>query len=194
VGDLPSMRAFCALNLDVASVRRLVDTQAAMRDHPRAPKARWVPATRMHVTLKFFGDVDVGLGPALGDAIGPLAEGERTIRVAYAGLSGFPDPGAARVVVALLDDGAGEVRRIAEGVEQAVGKLGFQREARELRPHVTLARLDRPSDVGPWLEAVRLPVAPVTLTELVLYRSDFGAAGHEYVALSRFGMTPPRGS
>jgi len=188
MSDAPTMRAFCACNPDVASVRRLVETQAALRAHPLAPKARWVSPTRMHVTLKFFGDVDVGLAPALSDAISPLARDERTIRVGYAGLTGFPDADRARVVVALLDDAPGEVRRIAEGVEAATGKLGFEREAREFLPHVTLARLERPSDVSAWLASVRLPAPPVTLTELVLYRSDLGSARHEYVALSRFGM------
>jgi 2'-5' RNA ligase len=186
--DAPTMRTFCACNPDVASVRRLVETQVALRAHPLAPKARWVPPTRMHVTLKFFGDVDVGLAPALSDAIGPLAGDERTIRVGYVGLSGFPDADRARIVVARLDDASGDVRRIAESVEAATGKLGLEREAREFVPHITLARLDRPCDVGGWLASVRLPVEPVTLTELVLYRSDHGSAGHEYVALSRFGM------
>jgi 2'-5' RNA ligase len=188
MSDAPTMRAFCACNLDVASVRRLVETQVALRAHPLGPKARWVPPTRMHVTLKFFGDVDVGLAPALSDAIGPLALDERTIRVGYAGLSGFPDAARARVVVALLDDAPGDVRRIAERVEVATGKLGLEREAREYVPHVTLARLDRPSDVGAWLASVPLPAPHLTLTELVLYRSDLASPGHEYVALSRFGM------
>jgi 2'-5' RNA ligase len=190
--EAPTMRAFCACNPDVASVRRLVEAQVALRAHPLAPKARWVPPTRMHVTLKFLGDVDVGLAPALSDAIGPLAPNEPTIRVGYAGLSGFPDSARARVVVALLDDAPGDVRRIAERVDVATAKLGLERESREFVPHVTLARLDRPSDVGAWLASVPLPAPPVILTELVLYRSDLGSAGHEYVALSRFGMGAAR--
>jgi 2'-5' RNA ligase len=191
--DASTMRAFCACNPDVASVRRLVETQVALRAHPLAVKVRWVPPTRMHVTLKFFGDVDVGLAPALSDAIGPLAGDLRTIRLGYARLSAFPNTDRARVVVALLDDAPGDVRRIADRVEVATEKLGLEREAREFVPHVTLARLDRPSDVGAWLASVHLPAPPVTLTELVLYRSDLASAGHEYVALSRYGIGTARG-
>jgi 2'-5' RNA ligase len=188
MGDAPMMRAFCALNLDVAGVRRLDEFAAALRAHPLAPKAMWVPPTRMHVTVKFLGDVDVGLAPALRDAIAPIAEAEAARSVGYGRLAGFPDDTRARVVVALLDDAAGDVARIAEAVEAATGRLGFEREGRELRPHVTLARLARPTDVGAWIHALTVPVAPALLTELVLYRSDLSAAGHEYTALARFGL------
>jgi RNA 2',3'-cyclic 3'-phosphodiesterase len=191
MSEAPTMRAFCALNLDVASVRRLHDTALALRAHALAPQARWVPPTKMHVTLKFFGEVDVGLGPALGDAIAPLA-GERVIKVQLTRLAGFPDDDRARVVVALVDDTEGEIRRISESVEEATNRLGLDREALELRPHLTLARLGRPGAIAAWLGSVRLPAEPATVTELVLYRSDFSSAGHEYVALARFGMGSAR--
>jgi 2'-5' RNA ligase len=182
------MRAFCALNLDVASVRRLEAVAVALRAHSLAAKARWVPPTRMHVTVKFFGDVDVGLAPALRDAIVPIAEAERAKSVGYGGLAGFPQDPRARVIVALLDDAAGYVARVAHAVEEATSKLGFEREARVFSPHVTLARLERPTEVAPWMGSVQLPADPALLTELVLYRSDFSASGHEYVALARFGL------
>jgi RNA 2',3'-cyclic 3'-phosphodiesterase len=186
------MRAFCALNLDVASVRRLHETALALRAHALAPEARWVPPTKMHVTLKFFGEVDLGLGPALADAIAPLASPEPVIRVRLSRLAGFPEDESARVVVALVDDTAGDVRRTAERVEEATNRLGLEREAREFRPHVTLARLRRPGSIDPWLGSVRLPAEPAIVTELVLYRSDFSSAGHEYVALARFAMGSAR--
>jgi 2'-5' RNA ligase len=186
--EAPTMRAFCALNLDVASTRRLHEAALALRAHGLAWEARWVPPTRMHVTLKFFGDVDLGLAPALSDAIAPLSDAESVIRVGYTRLAGFPSDDRAEVIVALVDDVAGDVRRLRERVEEATNQLGFEREDREFRPHVTLARLSRPCDVGAWLGTVPLPDEPATVTEIVLYRSDFRSAGHEYAALSRFGM------
>jgi 2'-5' RNA ligase len=186
---VPVMRAFCALNLDLASVRRLHGTALALQAEPEAPSGtRWVPPTRMHVTLKFFGDVDVGLGPALVDAIAPLADAESVLRAPFSRLEAFPRGERARVVVAMLDDAAGELRRLAEAVEEAASRLGFEREARPYQPHATLARLGRPTDVRRWLDAVRVPTEPATVTELVLYRSDFTPAGNEYVALGRFAV------
>jgi RNA 2',3'-cyclic 3'-phosphodiesterase len=188
---VPTMRAFCALNLDIASVRRLDEIARSLRALPVAPLARWVPPTRMHVTLKFLGDVDIGLASAIGEALVPIAESEPAPRVGYARLSGFPEAERARVVVALLDNAEGAVRRLAARVDEAVGKLGFETEDREYRPHVTLARLPGPTDVTAWLASGVLPADPVTLTELVFYRSDSAADGHEYVALSRFELKAP---
>jgi 2'-5' RNA ligase len=182
------MRAFSACNLDVASVRRLTEASDALRAHPLAPKARWVPPTKMHVTLKFYGDVDIGLAPALRDGLAPLAPGGRPIHVRFDALSAFPSIDEARVIIALLFDVEGELTRLAAKVEERAVHLGFEPEARPFRPHVTLARPASRLDAGPWLRAVNLPTEPALVTELVLYRSDFSMPRKEYSALARFGM------
>jgi 2'-5' RNA ligase len=144
----------------------------------------------MHVTLQFFGDVDVGLAPALVDVLAPVARGPRPGPTRFARLAGFPDDARARVLVALLDDGAGEILGLARRVEEASATLGVVPEGRVFRPHVTLARLARSADVGAWVHAaVPLPAAPATATELVIYRSDYTSEGHEYGALARFGFS-----
>jgi len=185
----PLMRAFCACNLDVPSVRRLAEVAGALAAHPLAPKARWVPPTKMHVTLRFFGDVDLGLAPALRDAIAPLADPPRLREVRFDGLSAFPSVEEARVVVALLRDD-GELARLASLVEESVTKLGFERESRAFRPHVTLARPSVATNVSTWLATAMLPIEPARLTEVVLYRSDYDAPQLEYPALARFGLAP----
>jgi 2'-5' RNA ligase len=184
------MRAFIACNLDVESVRRIEEVAAALRAHPLAPKARWVPPTKMHVTLKFFGDIDLGLAPAIRDALATLAStwSGSHLRAGVDALSAFPSPQHARVVVVLLSDPDGGLVRLADRVEDAMSPLGFERDARELRPHVTLARPASATNADAWLQAVTLPSEPAKVTELVLYRSDFGTPQNEYAALARFSM------
>jgi len=186
--DTPLMRAFVACNLDVESVRRITATRDALRAHAHAPKARWVPPTKMHVTLKFYGDIDVGLAPALRDALAPLAPGARPIRLGWDALSAFPSVEEARVVVALLSDAEGDLARLLAAIEESSRKLGFDAETRPFRPHVTLARPAAKLDARAWLSEAKLPVGPALVTELVLYRSDFNAPGQEYSALARFAM------
>lgn len=182
------MRAFCALNLDVASARGLYAFTEALRFSPGAPRARWVPPTRMHVTLQFFGDIDVGLAPALREVIAPIVVGERLGTLGFSGLAGFPVDSAARVMVAMLDDATGAILRLARRVEEATRELGIEREVRAFRPHVTLARLAQSADIEKFSSAASLPSALATATEIVIYRSDFTSAGHEYAALARFPL------
>jgi RNA 2',3'-cyclic 3'-phosphodiesterase len=182
------MRAFVACNLDVESVRRLEDVAKTLRGSSLAPKARWVPLTKMHVTLKFLGDIDLGLGPAIEDAIAPLAASSAPLRVGFESISAFPSADEARVVVVLLSDATGDLARLAEAVETRAYELGFEREARPFRPHVTLARPAVPKDVAGWLTGVRLPGELARVTELVLYRSDLGSPQNEYAALARLAL------
>jgi 2'-5' RNA ligase len=186
--DAPVMRAFCACNLDVASIRRLAEVADSLRGEPLAPRARWVPPTKMHVTLKFFGDIDLGLAPALRDVIAPLATRPHPIHVGFDSLSAFPSLQDAKVIVVLLRDETGELSHLARQVEDSVAKLGFEREARPFRPHVTLARPTAATNATAWLETAKLPPEAARVTELVLYRSDGGAPQQEYAALARFGV------
>src|SRR5690349_14836529 len=102
-------------------------------------RAKWVAREVMHVTLRFFGDVDdeqlgklVASVPALGRRAPCLL---RAMRV-----DAFPDARRARVLVLPLDDD-GFLTALHEQVEQLAAALGFERESRAYRPHLTLARL-----------------------------------------------------
>lgn len=186
---METMRAFLALNLEVASIRRVVELGHMLRKRARVPDASWIAATKLHVTLKFFGAIDVGLTSAITDAVRPLAESEVAPRVRYEKLTGFPDEENARVLVLAMDDRAGDLARLFVEIERRVDAIGFAREERPYRPHVTLARFKMPTDIRAFCEA---PVSPAKgealVTELVLYRSDLSSAGAEYVPLMRLGF------
>jgi 2'-5' RNA ligase len=192
-GSAPeTMRAFVACNLDVASVRALAAQSRRLREQARAPAARWVASTKLHLTLKFLGPTDVGVAPALVQELGALVAGlepKGPRRAAIGPLSAFPSPATARVLVALVDDRSGELARVASAVEDRVAGLGFARDPRAFLPHVTLARYGEPVDATSWLASDPFAVPPATFTEMVLYRSDQARSGAEYTALARWALT-----
>ena len=186
-----TMRVFLALNMDVANTRKVVDLGRALRTSVAAPRsARWVAPTKLHVTLKYFGAIDVGLASPLIDAMKPLAESEPEPRVRFGRITGFPSPEAARALVLAIDDRDGQLARLFVEIERRTGALGFPREDRPYRPHVTLARTPAPADVRA-LSLHAFSLGDARGTELVLYRSDLTVAGAEYTPLLRsaFGGT-----
>ncbi len=67
------LRTFLALDLDDALLRiadALIDELRA----ERLPRARWVASSTLHVTLRFLGDTDEALVPALGELVTTLGE------------------------------------------------------------------------------------------------------------------------
>ena len=190
------MRLFLALDLPADAKHRLSDGVWSRRDWWGADAAahlRRVPAENLHVTLKFLGEVpddraaDVRAAVAAGlPRVGPLE-----LRPAAAGF--FPPRGPARVFVVHL---TGDVERLAQayaGIEAALEPLGFPREGRAFKPHVTLGRA-RDRRGAP--RAVRVPVEqdpdlpgePFRVDAVTLFRSDLRPAGPVYTGVELFPL------
>lgn len=111
------------------------------------PLARAVPATNLHATVVFIGqatphELEV-LAPALFDAMrGPAV----TTRIT--GLVARPNAGRARLLAAQYDDSsdlaAAAARRVGAAVTASIGRETGQGA---FWPHITLARLRRPTRV-----------------------------------------------
>jgi len=106
---------------------------------------RWIRPENYHFTLKFLGDVDPGTLASLQEAAGLAAARARPFRLTMGDIGGFPDLDRPRVVFFGIEGGFGELRELAGLLEEECGKLGFERERRRFRAHLTLARLSRPA-------------------------------------------------
>lgn len=118
---------------------------------------RPVPVAGLHVTVAFLGSVKEARLPALLElrgAVPPLA-------LTFDRLEHWPK---ARVLAATTVHLPDDLRRLADGLWQRLDRLGFARETRPFRPHVTLVRDVRSVRAGlPWV-----PFAwPVDRLELV---------------------------
>jgi 2'-5' RNA ligase len=184
MGSFETARAFVALNVDVVGVRRLLDAVSALRKLPEAPELRWVAPPRMHVTLKFLGDIDVGVVPLLVERLSGVASGHAPPRLVFTRFGAFPTTDAARVVFAEPDDG-GATDGLATAVDMACAELGFPRETRPFHAHLTVARSSSPVAVTDWLARGEPWRVSSKASELVLYRSEVGKRDVEYEALGR---------
>jgi 2'-5' RNA ligase len=88
-------------------------------------------------------------------------------------------------VVAELADPGGRVTELARRISEASEKLGVSLEERAFRPHVTLARLRRPTDVRDWLAHATLEGVTLRFDELRLYESVLHPQGSRYSVLGR---------
>jgi 2'-5' RNA ligase len=182
-----TVRAFVALDLDPVSLRRVARVADRLRMGSGAPSATWTPPAKIHVTLKFMGELSVDSVTPLGKALGGLVAGKKAPRPGTFRLDAFPSAEEADVVVAELLDPFGDLRKLAAAVDKIAGKHGYPSETRPFRPHMTLARLKRAYDTRRWL---RPEVAGGTdecrAASMTLYRSDLGAEGSTYTALGRW--------
>lgn len=135
------MRLFIAINLPAQLRRSIVDATAPMRR--AAPKLSWVSEERLHLTLEFLGDQpEEGVAP-LEAALAREVARHAPITLALRGLGAFPNLRAPRIVwLGVTPDPKLEL--LHHDLACACAELGYEREARAFRPHITLGRARAP--------------------------------------------------
>ncbi len=120
---------------------------AGVRAGPLGSVPRWVRLENLHLTVRFLGDTppdlvpDVGL--AVSDAIG--RSGIAAFEVVLEGAGVFPGLRKPRALWLGIAHGAEELGSLAMALDPALEPLGWARDGRPYRPHLTVARLDSAS-------------------------------------------------
>jgi 2'-5' RNA ligase len=159
----------------------------AARDLPASRDFRLIGPVKLHLTLKFLGDVAEDELGRLTRALKPLREGQEPFEVSTSGFGAFPSEKRARILWAGIGEGSERLRAVAQRVEDLLEPAGFERERRPYMPHLTLgrargrgAKLDEASVSPPTL---RFMVSGVELVESVP-----GAKGVTYSVLESYSF------
>lgn len=162
-----------------------------VRAGPLGRVPRWVHVDHLHLTVRFLGDTPPDLVPdvALGvrDAVG--GSGVGAFEVALEGAGVFPGLRKPRALWLGMTRGAVELGSLAEALGQALEPLGWARDGRPYRPHLTVARLDSApiADGVAVAEALERAAASwrtsFVADRVVLYRSHLGGGGPRYEPL-----------
>ncbi len=128
------MRLFLAVDLPDQVRHELAVVQNALK--PLTDSARWVSPDSIHITLKFLGEVPEKLVDEIDTALAGLSWIPFTVTVHGVGF--FPGNRSPRVFWAGME--APTMQGLAEELDSRMERLGFDKEKRAFRPHITLAR------------------------------------------------------
>lgn len=187
------MRLFTAIELgeDVRSAVGVLSTELQKRVERDAPRARltWVPPDRMHLTLRFIGEVGDDLaGRIIGALREPLPMAPFVLQ--FGGLGAFPPKGPPRV----LWIGVGSGRDSASRAESTIGErllaLGIPHEERAYSPHLTLARVRESSGLRATAlyEGLAPKLGEHRVEAITLFQSKLSPKGPTYVALEKTAL------
>jgi len=185
-------RAFLALSLPEEARRAAGEVLRRLRENTGGSDVKWVDAANLHVTLRFFGDLDPAeltrareLTLAWAGAFDPLP-------TAWAELGAFPNPRRPQVIWLGLKDETGRIRAFAQEVEHRLVRAGFGRADKPFRAHVTLGRVRRERRIV-WertTDGLTTPAFDFSIQRLVLMKSTLMPAGPIYTPLE---TAPARG-
>lgn len=134
-----AVRTFLGLPLAEGIVAGLLKAQRELMD--AGGHVRWVSGGNLHLTVKFLGaveDRDLGEVCRLAEA---AAAQVQPFEFVVKALSSVPPAGQMRMVWCGIEEATGRLARLAELLEQAYVGMGFKRENRRFRPHLTLGRV-----------------------------------------------------
>jgi RNA 2',3'-cyclic 3'-phosphodiesterase len=180
------MRLFVAIQLTDEVREALRGFLAELRGI--APKAKWVRAENLHVTLKFLGETDEGKLSAVKTGLAAVRSTE-PVTPRFGGLGFFPNERWPRVFWVGMETSI-EMRLLAEAIDQEMHKLGFPLEKRAFTPHLTLVRFEPPG-MPPQLAAAAKQgearsFGSLTTREFHLIESKLKHGGAEYTTLQSF--------
>jgi len=180
------VRSFIAFEIDSDAQERIEDFLSEMRKRPGAENLKWVRSEIVHMTVRFFGDLDRKRLAKARQAVTRIDSAWDPPSLSIGRLGGFPSLDRPRVVWLGLEDPSGRLARLASEVDQAIRKVGFGRADKPFVAHLTLARARRgrriPNLTG-FTGSLTPPVGPIKIRSITLFRSDLLPEGPKYTPL-----------
>ena len=180
-------RLFIALPFDEAAVKSLEGTARFLESHKSSVKS--VSPEQYHITIKFIGGVETIRAEELIRQFTALTPNAGAVSCTIKGLGAFPSLSRPSVLWAGLETGGDDLLPLFRQVEDCCSALGFARESRGFRAHLTLARVKRGHTLPErareyFIKEKEREFCRTKLTKLVLYESTLTPAGPLYQALA----------
>lgn len=185
-----TLRLFAALELPPRVLAQLAALAETLQAGAPKDAVRWVRPEGVHLTLKFYGEVETKRLRELQAVLTEAATSADPLTFTLAGVGAFPNLMRPRVIWAGLAGDMAALKRLQAAVESASVRLGFAPEDKPFNPHLTLGRVNqplRPQEHGRLarvLEQAQTPPGePFTLDALSLMRSELRRGGALYTRL-----------
>jgi len=104
----------------------------------------WVPCERLHLTLKFIGDIPGQFQQEVEAALDTIAV--HAFLLPIEGLGSFPPTGKAHAVWAGVGGGHPRLFQLHKRIEDTLFGIGIEPDKRIYHPHITLARVNQAAD------------------------------------------------
>jgi RNA 2',3'-cyclic 3'-phosphodiesterase len=184
---MPGIRAFLALDLPEELREQLAGLQRKLSSN--LPPVHWVRPELMHVTLKFFGQIDASMPDRLFGVLKEIGPLHSPMTFTVQGLGVFPHPANPRVLWVGLTGSLEALHDLVDHIGILIDPLGFPPDSSPFRPHLTLARIKSGGRAvgagllrGRYLQTPE-PIGSFPVDRMVLYKSELLPSGPRYQAL-----------
>lgn len=187
------MRTFIAINLnqEIKKTLSLLIDELDMLDKGKK-KIRWVKQEGKHLTLKFLGEISQEKALEIKNVLEVISEKFKPFILKIKGTGRFPPGGKnARVLWVGIEEEK-TLFALQSQLEGEMEKLGFPREQRKFRPHLTLGRVKTFSSLRETLLLIdkyrERNFGEMEVEKITFIKSVLKPTGAEYSVISEFEL------
>lgn len=179
------IRTFLAIELPRALLSKIEEVQVGLRSSQA--DVRWVSLENLHLTLKFFGNIDESQIEPIVQSIDQAVQETPPIHLRAKGMGAFPNLRNPRVIWIGFVEGKEDLTSFQNKLEIEFEKIGFPREDRPFHPHLTLGRVRSSrgkEDLIKRMERYKEEeFGEILVEKVVLFKSDLRPSGPIYTPL-----------
>mgnify|MGYP001559496920 CR=1 FL=1 len=185
-----SIRTFIALEINEITKEKINRIQDKIKQ-TNSIKASWVSKNNLHLTLKFLGETQLKFIEPIKNNIKECLESLNAINCNITKAGVFPNEKFPRVAWVGIEEGKAKIIDLAKKIEYSIFKLGFKKEKREFKTHITICRIKQLLDYNQFCSIIDLTnktFEPIefTLNKITFFESQLSPQGSIYTELFRY--------
>ena len=185
-----TIRSFIAFELPAAVISLLDHVQQELKS--LRLKAGWVRPQNIHLTLRFLGNINPAdienIGGAMADAVAECTPFTLTV----GGIGFFPGIKRPRIIWVGLGGATAVLLEVQRNLEDRLATVGFPKEKRSFKAHLTLGRIRQavdPNTLGRAIEYCSdIGRQQFTADRIILFKSDLRPSGAVYSQLKQVDL------
>ncbi len=186
-----NIRAFLAIDPPGVVLENIQAMQNRLKKNIQGV-IRWVRPEGIHLTLKFFGDISAQDVANISGVIARRTNATQPFALEISSLGAFPDAIRPRIIWLGITGQLGQLLSLQKELEEEFFTLGFPKEDRPFRAHLTMGRVKVPKGIIGLDAAVdaggKLTAGSFTVGEVALFQSSLSPQGAIYTRLAVFPL------
>ena len=180
-----TFRVFIAVDLPESVKSFLSEAQEALKVH--GFRVKWVRPQNIHLTLRFLGDTATADIDKIAEAMTLAAGTCPVVSLAARGIGVFPNIRRTRVIWAGLKGQLEILADFQQTLDAHLAELGFPRETRPFKSHLTLGRVKGrivPARMNAAIDKLKeFESETFEINKVILFKSDLRPSGAIYTQL-----------
>ena len=181
-------RIFVAIDISDGARNTVANYIEDLRGEFSNARVGWERVEKLHLTIKFLGDIDSIQLQHLTEAVEKTARQFSKFNLQISQTGVFPPKRNARILWLGIDDEARNLQKINDILETECEKKGFVKESRKFKAHLTIGRLREPNKSKELIDRhlnKTFAAVEFKVSEIVIYESRLQKSGSIYSVVSK---------